>query len=173
MIFRRILIIAFVALLVIVGANAALVTIPAVQAKSTDPRNASIQLITYFRWGIDPTTVVVDLWSIAGTDSMADVDRVLFDTAQGLKGGSYTTVQLAYRGQARFQLDGAYFRRIGEERDWQNPLYVMQTMPENTRDLDGSPSFDTWTGGALAVMGKQIEQHNDLHVRWYLGDRPF
>lgn len=165
---RRALIAIVIILAGIAAVNGAVVTWPALHTKSQDPRNSAITLYSYMRWGVDPSTIVLDLWRISDTASMADVDRVLFDTAKALKDGSFSTVQLAFRGRPLFQMQGAYFRQIGTERDWQNPVYVIRTMPEHIYDMTGSPAFGTWTGGWLGVVGKQMEDHADFHRRWYI-----
>jgi len=125
-------------------------------------------MFAHLRWGIDPTTVVIDLWDLSPTASMADVDRTMLDMAAALKGRSFTTAQLAYRGTTKFQMRGDYFRQLGEERDWQNPLYTIRTMPSNLLDSSGRSAFETWTGGLLGVMGQQMEDHQSMHRKWYL-----
>lgn len=165
---RRIMAAAGLVVAGVVAFNGLMVTWPALSKKQADPRNERVTLYSYYQWGVDPTTVVVDLWAISPTAGMADVDRVLFDTAAALQDGSYTSVKLSYRGRERFQLHGDYFRQIGRERDWQNPVYVMRTMPENLRDPAGQRAFDRWTGGWLGVMSKQLEDHNEFHRQWYI-----
>ncbi|OEC97867.1 MULTISPECIES: hypothetical protein [unclassified Rhizobium] len=144
------------------------VTWPAYAAKAGDPRNKDVAMVAHLRWGIDPTTVVIDLWNVSSTASMADVDRAMLDIAAALKDRSFTTVQLAYRGITKFQMSGSYFHQLGDERDWQNPLYTIRTMPSNLLDPNGISAFGTWTGGLLGVMGKQMEDHENMHRKWYL-----
>ncbi|BAV45427.1 Uncharacterized protein MLTONO_0524 [Mesorhizobium loti] len=67
-------------------------------------------------------------------------------------------------------MDGDYFRQTGREREWQNPVYVIRTLPENLKRIDGEPAFDTWTGGWLGVASKQMEDHAEFHKQWYLRD---
>ena len=31
-------------------------------------------------------------------------------------------------------------------------------------------AYPEWTGGLLGVAGKQIEDFNDFHMKWYLED---
>ncbi|MFT4183216.1 MAG: hypothetical protein QM636_15015 [Rhizobium sp.] len=156
------------AVLAVVTANVLYVTWPAHAAKAADPRNESVSMFAHLRWGIDPTTVVIDLWDLSPTASMADVDRTMLDMAAALKGRPFTTAQLAYRGAKKFQMRGDYFRQLGEERDWQNPLYTIRTMPSHLLDSSGMPAFGTWSGGLLGVMGQQMEDHQNLHRKWYL-----
>ncbi|MGW6778320.1 hypothetical protein ACWF50_09740 [Brucella pseudogrignonensis] len=153
--------------LLVIG-NATYVSIPSWSAKSNDPRNEKVTILAHLRWGIDPTTLVIDVLDIEPTASMMDVDRSLFDIADALKGRSFQHVELAFRGKSKFRMKGTYFRTIGLERNFQNPVYTIRTMAENIQNLNGSPAFSTWTGGLLGVMGRQMEDHNELHQRWYI-----
>lgn len=150
------------------GLNWALIQGPAASHLAQDPRNAKVTTYAYARWGIDPTTLVFDLHSISGEASMTDVSRVLLQTASALKDTRFNEVVLAYRGEGRFKLAGAYFQQIGQEYGTQNPLYTIRTMPENVFSLDGARVFDTWSGGFLGVMGKQMEDVGQFHRRWYM-----
>lgn len=152
------------------AANLFWVTLPSFERLSADPRNAKVTIVPYLRWGVDPSTLVVDLWTIDGEASMADVDRCLLDIAAALKDRSFTSVELAHRTSVRFRMTGSYFKTLGTERDWQNPVYTMRTMPENMRTPEGMPAFGQWTGGMLGVLNKQMEDHQTLHRRWWLDD---
>lgn len=165
---RKALISLIVIIVGIVAVNGFMITWPAWRAKNQDQRNEVVILYSYMRWGLDPSTVVLDLWGVSEGAAMLDVDRVLFDTAKALKDGSFSHIQLAFRGRPVFQMEGAYFRQIGAERDWQNPVYVIRTLPEHIYDMKGNPAFGTWTGGWLGVINKQMEGHADFHRRWYI-----
>jgi|SRR3989344_2228413 len=116
-------------------------------------------------------TLVFDVDSVDG--SKADVTRVLFQVAGTQKNNdSYDKVILAYHEKPRFFLLGSYFRELGAEYDnGQNPIYLMNHLPENVKNLDGSPAFETWTGGWLGVATKQIADLNTLHDRWWSVDQ--
>jgi hypothetical protein len=159
-----------IAVAAIILGNAAYVTVPSYLAKRHDPRNSKVTMLAHLRWGVDPSTVVIDLLDVDYTAASVDVTRTFFDIAQALKGRTFSTAQLAFRGSARFQMDGRYFKQIGEERDWQNPVYTIRTMPEHLQPLDGGPAFGKWTGGWLGVMNKQLEDSNELHRRWYINN---
>lgn len=152
----------------IVAVNLAFVTVPAMVAKNHDPRNAHVRLYAHMRWGVDPTTIVADLWGVTPEASMADVDRVLFDTAEAFQNKTFSQIELAWRGSGRFLMDGDYFRQIGRERVWQNPVFVIRTLPENLKLMNGQPAFGTWTGGWLGVINQQMEDHKEFHRQWYL-----
>ena len=46
----------------------------------------------------------------------------------------------------------------------------MRTMQEHLQNPDGSPAFEVWNGGLLGVLGKQMEDHNAFHKRWWVDD---
>ncbi|NLH81146.1 MAG: hypothetical protein GX458_09945 [Phyllobacteriaceae bacterium] len=167
---RKTIVVLLLAGVATVAANLFLVTLPAFERLSADPRNAKILIVPHLRWGIDPTTLVIDLWRVDGTAAMVDVDRCLLDVAAALKDRDFTRVELAHRTSVRFQMSGSYFKTLGTERDWQNPVYTMRTMPENMQTPDGLPAFERWSGGMLGVLGKQIDDHNALHRRWYFDE---
>lgn len=124
----------------------------------------------YRRNWISSDEIVFDIRSVEGGISMADMTRRLLKAAEALKGSDFTRVYLAYRGEERFVLEGSYFKRLGEERGYQNPIYTIRTLPENVSNLDGSPAFGRWSGGWLGVMGRQLEDSNEFHRRWWVGD---
>lgn len=64
-----------------------------------------------------------------------------------MKDDSFKDVTLAHAGEEKFRVDGQYFRTLGTEFGTQNPVYTIRTMPEHMLRLDGSPAFETWTGG--------------------------
>lgn len=141
------------------------VTVPVWHALSGEDRAT---VVTYRSWLMSPTRIVFDIWSLNGEASMADIDRMLFKAASALKDRSYDGVILAYHGKARFLLDGERFRTIGEEWPDQNPIYVVRTIQQSITHVDGSEAFPQWTGGWLGVLGKELEQHRELHERWYM-----
>ena len=70
----------------------------------------------------------------------------------------------------KFFLKGGYFNKIGTEYIFQNSFYTLRKLPENVCLLDGSPAFSTWSGGLLGVVGKQMDDLNEFHERWYISD---
>jgi hypothetical protein len=151
--------------LVLLIAYNATVTLPVSHALS-DEQEATV--IAYRRWLVSPNQIVFDVRRVSDTASMADVDRMLFKAADALESRQFEQVILASNGAARLALDGQHFRRIGEEWPDQNPIYLIRMLPENVRNLDGTEAFGQWQGGWLGVLGKQIEDHNEVHLRWYV-----
>ena len=85
---------------------------------------------TYYRYGVQPDVIVFDLRGVAPDAAPAKVYGSLFRTAEALKDRSFSQVVLAYRGRAKFLLDGDDFREIGRSQAYQNPIYTLRTLPE-------------------------------------------
>ena len=154
----------------VVSWNYVSVGYPVASHLAEDPRNNKVSLWTYHQYGLIPSVLVVDLRRVEDQAAAADVLRVLFQSAEGLKDAKFERVVLAYKGSAKLMMEGAYFRQIGQEFEFQNPIYLMRTLPENIYKLDGSPAYGTWTGGLLGVVGKQMEDLGEFSKDWYLRD---
>jgi hypothetical protein len=99
---------------------------------------------------------------------MAAMDRNLFKAAEALKDQRFDTVMLAYRGMPKWLIGADAFRTIGRERAFQNPVYVMRTMQQDVKNLDGTPAFSPLYGGWLGVLGEELDQHKRFHEGWWL-----
>lgn len=135
-----------------------------------DYRNEGIKISVHYEDYINPSTLVYELKSISGTNSMADVFRVFLQFSEKMKSKKFGTIKLAYKGTTKFIIDGRYFQKLGEEYSWQNPIYTMRTFPENLMNPDGSSAYPVWEGGLLGVLKEQTEDFNDFHKKWYLED---
>ena len=114
---------------------------------SSNPSNDGIKVVARYQWLLNPGTIVYDLRSVNGETSAIDVNRVLFGFAEKLKNREYKKVILSYKGKEKFHLDGAYFKKLGEEYKTQNPIYLIRNLPENLYKPDGSKAFKSWEGG--------------------------
>lgn len=135
-----------------------------------DIRNNGIDISVTYGSYVNPSVLVYDLRSIEGSKSPADVFRVFLQFVDKMKSKKYDEVLLQYKGNTKFKIKGDYFQKLGEEYSFQNPVYTMRTFPENLLKSDGSKAYEEWTGGLLGVMGKQMEDFNDFHKKWYLED---
>jgi len=154
----------------IVGFNLGDSYIPAREVLAEDSRNSVAKIAVYHRWGVSPRTIVLDLRSVNDDAAAIDIDRMVFQIAERFHDRTYDKVILAFRGEPKFRLDGAYFRRIGSEYAWQNPIVLVRTLPENVEALDGGRAFSEWSGGLLGVVSRQLEDHNSMHQQWYRDD---
>lgn len=155
---------------VVAGWNYIALQRPLSSALSADPRNEGIGVLTHYEWYVNPDVLVFDLRDVSGDNSEADVLRSLLQFAQAMQNNDFDTVVLAYKGNPRFMLKGAYFKQLGVEFSYQNPVYTLRTLPAHVYNLDGTPAFGTWTGGWLGVVGHQMEDLNAFGRRWFLTD---
>lgn len=137
---------------------------------SEDFRNQGIEVSVHYAGYLNPSVLVYDLRSVSGENSRADVFRVFCQFAEKLKSESFQEVELAFRGETRFKLDGDDFQELGREYGLQNPLYTVRTFPEKLRTPDGQRAFPFRIGGLLEVATQQMEDFNDFHDDWYLDD---
>lgn len=128
------------------------------------------ETVAYRRDLIGGNDLVFDVRTARTDISMADMTRLLLKSAEALKGQQFHRVYLAYKGNEKFYFDGAYFQQIGETRLTENPVYTARTMPENVHNLDGSPAFETWSGGLLGVVGAQMDDFQQFHLKWWGND---
>lgn len=131
-----------------------------------DTRNNGIDVSVYNKG----STLVYNLKFVSKDKSMLDVFRVLLQFSEKVKDEKFEFIELAYKGDTRFKIDGNYFKKLGDEYSWQNPVYSIRTFPENLLNQDGTDAYSKWTGGLLGVLGKQLEDFTDFHKKWYLND---
>lgn len=143
---------------------------PAIANIKKDERNKDLSVWVYHRFAVNPNVLVFDLRSISGEAAPIDVVRTLFQGADALKDKSFDKVILAYEGQDKFYLEGAFFKNLGLEFGTQNPIYTMRTLPQNVRRLDGTSAYGTWTGGLLGVVARQMEDLGQFSKDWFLTD---
>lgn len=143
---------------------------PVSKSLKNDPRNDGVEVLVHHKWFINPNVLVFDLRHVSGTNSPADVTRTLLQAAETLKHKRFESVLLSYRGSTKFMLKGDFFQNLGAEYGLQNPIYTLRTLPENVYNVDGTPAFDTWTGGWLGATSRQMEDLNKFHREWFLFD---
>lgn len=123
----------------------------------TDSRNDGVFALAHYQWYVNPEVLVFDLRGISGTNSEADVLRIFLQFAEAMQSRNFSSIVLAYRGNSRFKLKGAYFKQLGVEFAYQNPIYILRRLPQHVYKMDGAPAFATWTGGWLGVVGHQMQ----------------
>jgi hypothetical protein len=135
-----------------------------------DERNEGISVDVHYKFYVIPTTLVYDLKTVPTDKAAADVFRVFLQTSSALKDKTFEIIELSYKGQTKFFIKGDYFSELGNEFGTQNPMYTIRTFPENVFKANGEAAYLQWTGGALGVLGKQMEDFNDFNKNWYLDD---
>ena len=160
-----------IAFLVIFASIAAINIVRVNTAASAASRYQNdVTVYAYYHLGVAPNSIVFDLWRVGWGATQAEVIGVFLRFADQMKDREFGEIRLAYRGKTKFILDGEDFHDIGREFSYQNPVYVIRTFPEKLRTPGGRRAFSTWSGGVLGVLGKQMEDLNDLGRRWYLND---
>lgn len=133
-------------------------------------QNRDVNALAYYRYGVLPSSIVLDLRDVGPESSAARTIGGLVDFAENLSDREFDEVVLAWRGEARFILGGDDFREMGRTASYQNPIFTIRTLPEKLRRPDGSRAFSVWTGGMIGVLGAQMDDVNDFAGRWYLDD---
>lgn len=145
---------------------------PVATALAKDDRNQVAGLHVYRSWLVHPRDITVNLVTV-GEASTADLTRVLFQSAEALKGREFGKITLSRGGKAVFVMDGDDFAELGAEYSaGQNPMYLIRTLPEKLALPDGRTAFGTWEGGLLGVFSKQMEDVNSFGQAWAMGEPP-
>lgn len=115
----------------------------------------------------DDETLTIDMISIEGDKTRTDVFRYILQTADELKRERFSRVEFAHKGDSKFFITGAYFKKLGEEYEWQNAIYTSRTFTENVKNLDGTAAFGSSFGEAF---DQQMGDHNEFHDQWYVNE---
>jgi hypothetical protein len=137
---------------------------------SSDVRNKGIHVTTHYQNYTNSAVLFYDLNELSAETSPADVFRVFLQYSEKMKDKQFDKVILAFRGKPKFIVPGTYFKQLGQEYNFQNPVYTINHFPESIYRIDGTQAFGTWTGGWLGVASKQIQDFNDFHKQWYIDD---
>jgi hypothetical protein len=140
---------------------------PVDTALALNSRNQGVQVRLHYQNYLNTSVLSFDL-RVSGHNSMADVFRVFLQSAKVLRSHDFQKVELRYRGDIRFLVEGTYFKQLGNEFDFQNPVYTMRTFTSHLYQPDGEKAFSEWTGGWLGVITKEMEQFDEFHKQWYL-----
>jgi hypothetical protein len=144
---------------------------PVAQELAQDARNDRVALCAYYRWGVAPSQVVIDLRDVSPDASTLDVLRPIFASARALQAGHFDQVVLAWRGRARFTLAGDDFRWLGELYDVQNPAYSERSFRQHVLRLDGTHVYGPRTGVLLGadIGATRREANSSLTRDGFLG----
>jgi hypothetical protein len=143
---------------------------PLSKVLNSDSRNKNVTAGAHFDGWIHTDTVVFDLSDVSGQSSAMDIFRVFLQFAQSQKDRHYDKVILAAYGEKKFTIPGDYFHELGAEYGSQNPMYTIRTFPHHVTDMNGIQPFPEYSGGALGVLNKEMEEFNDMNKQWYQND---
>ncbi len=133
-----------------------------------DPRNRGVAVDVRYAGLMDRKHLIIDLLDIGPGNSRLDVFRVLLQLADALKSSRFESVDLRFRGEPRFRLDGRYFQELGADYETQHVVYTARKFPSHVKTPGGAAAYGEWTGGLLGVATKEMEDFADFHDRWYL-----
>lgn len=162
---------AITALLLVWGANEVFLAGPVRRALRDDTRNTSFTLRAHYAYYVNPTTVVFNLTRVQDV-APVDLFRALFQAtgAVAQSGQHPTRIVLARAGRPVFHMLGDQAVEIGSAfTASENPVYLIRTLPEKLYEIDGRAAYQTWTGGMLGVLSRQMEDATDAARRWAAG----
>ena len=114
---------------------------------------------------INLKSLVFSLKEVGDDHSKSDVFRIILQFAEHMSDKDFDKVIFAYKGTKKFYIDGQYFKQLGNEYSYQNPLYTMRTFPSELFEMDGTRAYFSF-----GSIFSGIEDFNDFSDEWYLDD---
>lgn len=145
-------------------ANLFTLKMPVSNKLSEDYRNTDVELSVRYSYYIHPKRISISL-NECSNSAPVDILRTLLQTAEALKDRSFSKVELHKGYDHRFTMEGDYFNQLGEEYDFQNPVYTLRTLPENISNPDGSKAYYNFRGG-LSGLTEQMETFQEFTLDW-------
>jgi predicted nucleic acid-binding Zn ribbon protein len=127
-----------VAALIGYSANTFLLQEPMNQVLKENSAFNGMHVRAHYEYWIVPGVVVYDLRDLSVRQTPIDVHTAFLEFAQKLRDRKYTRVQLSYRGNTKFEIDGASFRQLGNEYAKRNFDYVLYKFPQLFRPTQPS-----------------------------------
>jgi hypothetical protein len=143
--------------------------------------NQQIRVWAHYQHYVNASVLSFDLRKTGG-GSMMDVFMVFLRSANALASHSFQKVELQYRGNVRFLVEGTYFKQLGSE--GQNPIFTMRTFTSHLCRPDGAEVFPGLTrrfvgrSGLIGMLNqmtedadqysRELEQFSAFSEQWYL-----
>jgi hypothetical protein len=131
---------------------------------SEHERNEVVGLSVRYKLYMNPNAIAISL-DECGEAAPVDVLRALLQTAEALQDREYARVELHNGYAHKFTLDGEYFQQLGEEYDYQNPVYTARTLPEKAQKPSGTRAYHS-LGGGLSGPSDQMENFSQFTLDW-------
>jgi predicted nucleic acid-binding Zn ribbon protein len=147
-----------VAALIGYSANLFLLQEPMNQVLHDNTAFVGMHVSAHYEYWIVPGVIVYDLRDLSVRQTPIDVHTAFLEFAKKLRERKFTRVQLSYRGNAKFEIDGASFRRLGNEYANRNFDYVLYKFP--TLFHATQPSHVKDSGSARDALVQ-------FHREWY------
>ena len=122
-----------------------------------------MKVSAHYEYWVVPGVIVYDLEQLSFRQTPIDVHTAFLEFAKKLKAKRYSRVDLSYKGQTKFSIDGASFARLGEEYAKRNFDYVLYSFPRLFRAAEGTHPIDPATSDRDALL--------EFHRRWYGQDQ--
>jgi len=127
--------------------------------------NAAFQgmkVSAHYEYWVVPGVVVYDLRGLSFRQTPIDVHTAFLAFAERLKEKRYSRVDLSYRGELKFSIDGASFAHLGDEYSKRNFDYVLYSFTRLFKTADGKP---------LTPSQSNRDALLDFHRKWYGEDQ--
>ncbi|PYQ52695.1 MAG: hypothetical protein DMF59_03960 [Acidobacteria bacterium] len=147
-----------VAALIGYSANVFLLQEPMNQVLHDNAAFNGMRVSTHYEYWIVPGVVVYDLRDLSVRQTPIDVHTALLEFAKRVRERKISRVQLSYRGTTKFEIDGATFRRLGDEYARQNFDYVLYKFPHLFHATKASHVNDSGSARDALVQ---------FHREWY------
>lgn len=122
-----------------------------------------MQVSAHYEYWVVPGVVVYDLRDLSVRQTPIDVHTAFLEFAKHLRDRKFKRVELSYRGIEKFEIDGATFRKVGDEYAKRNFDYVLYTLPH---------LFHSVRPGHVPAAGESDRDALlDFHRAWYGEDQ--
>jgi hypothetical protein len=125
---------------------------------------SGMQVSAHYQYYVIPGVVVYDLEGLSVRQTPIDVQTALLEFAKKVKEKRYSRVDLAYRGETKFSIDGASFMKLGQEYANRNFDYVLYKFPRLFRAEQPAPAKGP-------ANGTERDALLDFHRQWYGEDQ--
>ncbi|MFP5246959.1 MAG: hypothetical protein ACLGH0_09715 [Thermoanaerobaculia bacterium] len=122
-----------------------------------------MEVSAHYQYWVVPGVVVYDLQTLSFRQTPIDVHTAFLEFAKLLKEKRYSRVDLSYRGNRKFSIDGASFAKLGEEYSRRNFDYVLYAFPRLFKPSAGTQPLAPGTSDRDALL--------EFHRRWYGRDQ--
>ena len=128
--------------------------------------NAAFQgmhVSAHYEYWVVPGVVVYDLRALSVRQTPIDVHTAFLEFAKKMRDSKLKRVELSYRGTTKFSIDGASFRRLGNEYAKRNFDYVLYTFPRLFHSVGAQSPSPSAASDRDALL--------QFHRHWYGGDQ--
>lgn len=133
------------------------------------PSKQGIDARAYYVW-MSPDSIVLDLGSNHSSGvRRIDVLHLLLQFLSEIEYSGVRRVFLASEGNRIYFVEVSECEDLVESYDGGGRLWALNNCPSRVRNLDGSPAFESWSGGWLGVLKEQSEDIVTLADRWLGG----